>query len=67
MRKTVPLIESISMLTATLCQRKTRMLFRGIENILKFIRIDYVCRLTYIDHMAPKERGFIRMELRFTL
>ena len=39
----------------------------GIENILKFIRIDYVRRLTYIDHLAPKERGFIRMELRFTL
>ena len=39
----------------------------GVENILKFIRIDYVRRLTYIDHLQPRQRGFIRLELRFTL
>ena len=39
----------------------------GVENILKFIRVDYVRRITYVDDLAPADRGFIRIELRFTL
>lgn len=39
----------------------------GVENILKFIRVDYVRRLTYVDGIDPAKRGFIRIELRFTL
>ena len=39
----------------------------GIENILSFIRIDYVRRLSYTDNMSPRDRGMIRVGLRFTL
>lgn len=39
----------------------------GIENILKFIRIDYIRRLTYDEGMTAKEKGFFRIELKFTL
>ena len=39
----------------------------GIENILKFIRIDYVRRLSYVDGMDSRRRGIVRVQLRFTL
>lgn len=39
----------------------------GIENILKFLRIDYVRRLTYLDGVGPDERWFIRLDLKFSL
>lgn len=39
----------------------------GIENILKFIRIDYVRRLTYTDGLPKGRHGFIRLDFRFTL
>lgn len=39
----------------------------GIENILKFIRIDYVRRLSYTDGMTPKQCGFIKLDFKFTL
>lgn len=39
----------------------------GIENIFRCLRIDYVRRLTYVDGWSSKERGFIRLEIRFTL
>ena len=39
----------------------------GVENILKFIRIDYVRRLSYIQGMSNREKSFIRIEFKFTL
>ena len=39
----------------------------GIENILRFLRIDYVRRLSYTDHLAADRKGYIRLEMRFTL
>ncbi len=39
----------------------------GIENIMRFIRIDYVWRLSYNEHLLPSERGMLRVGLRFTL
>ncbi len=39
----------------------------GIENILKFIRIDYIRRISYNDTMTSKEKGFIKIEFKFTL
>lgn len=39
----------------------------GIENILKFIRIDYTWRLTYLDGLPENERGFFKVQFRFTL
>ena len=39
----------------------------GIENILRFIRVDYVRRLSYTDLLPADKRGFIRLEFRFTL
>ena len=39
----------------------------GIENILKFLRVDYVRRLTYLDGVGPDERWFIRLDLKFQL
>ena len=39
----------------------------GIENIFKFIRIDYVWRLSYLDGLPKNERGFLRVEFRFTI
>ncbi len=35
----------------------------GVENILKFIRIDYVWRLNYLDHPNIDKRG-IRILLK---
>lgn len=39
----------------------------GIENILKLIRVDYIRRISYNAGMTSKEKGFIRLEIRFTL
>ena len=39
----------------------------GIENIFKFIRVDYVRRLTYVDDIPPHKRGMIRINFKFTL
>ena len=38
----------------------------GIENIFRFIRIDYVRRLTYTDGLAPHDRGVIKFGIGFT-
>ena len=37
----------------------------GIENILKFIRIDYVRRLTYLQEGQPKHA--VKVSLQFTM
>lgn len=39
----------------------------GIENILKFIRIDYVRRLTYNDGLSFGQKNGVRLTFRFTL
>ena len=39
----------------------------GIENILKFIRIDYVRRISYNEGMNAKDKGFIKLGFGFTL
>lgn len=39
----------------------------GIENILKFIRIDYIRRLSYTDGLTSKQCGFVKIEFKFTL
>lgn len=39
----------------------------GIENILKFIRIDYIRRLSYDEGLSSKEKGFFRIAFRFTI
>ncbi|MGX8712642.1 MAG: DUF5686 and carboxypeptidase-like regulatory domain-containing protein, partial [bacterium] len=39
----------------------------GIENILRFLRIDYVRRLTYLDDLGPDDRWFLRIDLKFQL
>ncbi|MBP5190349.1 MAG: carboxypeptidase-like regulatory domain-containing protein [Bacteroidales bacterium] len=39
----------------------------GIENILGFIRIDYIRRISYDEGMSSKEKGFIKIEFRFTI
>ena len=39
----------------------------GIENIFKFIRIDYVCRLTYTDGLNSSQKNGIRFTFRLTL
>lgn len=39
----------------------------GIENILKFIRIDYFRRITYNDGMNWKQKSFIKIDFKFTL
>lgn len=39
----------------------------GIENIFKFIRIDYFRRISYNDGMTWKEKSFIKIDFKFTL
>lgn len=39
----------------------------GIENIFKFLRIDYVRRLSYLEDLDTKDRWFIRIDLKFQL
>ena len=39
----------------------------GIENIFKFLRVDYVRRLSYLDGIEPKDRWFLRIDLKFQL
>ena len=37
----------------------------GIENIFKFLRVDYTWRLNYLDHPDIQKRG-IRMTMRMS-
>lgn len=37
----------------------------GIENIFKFLRLDYVCRLTYLDNPGIQKHG-VRFMMRLT-
>ncbi|MBP3764141.1 MAG: carboxypeptidase-like regulatory domain-containing protein [Bacteroidales bacterium] len=39
----------------------------GIENILKFLRVDFVRRLTYTEGMESRDCWFIRIDLKFSL
>ncbi|MBQ9638491.1 MAG: carboxypeptidase-like regulatory domain-containing protein [Bacteroidales bacterium] len=39
----------------------------GIENIFKFIRIDYVRRLSYLDSLAAAQKHGVRFTFRLTL
>ena len=39
----------------------------GIENILSFLRVDFVRRLTYIDGLEGWDRWFVRLDLKFAL
>lgn len=39
----------------------------GIENILKFLRVDFVRRLTYLEGLEGWDRWFIRIDLKFQL
>ena len=39
----------------------------GVENILKFIRIDYVRRLTYTEGLSGWQLNGIRFTFRFSL
>ena len=39
----------------------------GVENIFKFLRVDYVRRLAYLDGLEPADRWFIRLDLKFAL
>ncbi|MBQ8958541.1 MAG: carboxypeptidase-like regulatory domain-containing protein [Bacteroidales bacterium] len=38
----------------------------GVENILKFIRVDWVHRLTYTDGLSNKEKNGVRLTFRLT-
>ena len=39
----------------------------GIENILSFLRVDFVRRLTYVEGLEGWDRWFIRLDLKFAL
>lgn len=39
----------------------------GVENILSFLRVDFVRRLTYTEGMEGWDRWFIRLDLKFAL
>ena len=39
----------------------------GVENILRFLRIDFVRRLTYVDGWDKKDCWFFRIDLKFSL
>ena len=39
----------------------------GIENILKFLRVEYVRRLTHIEGLGPWERNGIRIAIKVTM
>jgi hypothetical protein len=39
----------------------------GVENILKFLRIDFVRRLSYLDGLEGWDRWFVRIDLKFQL
>lgn len=39
----------------------------GIENILRFFRIDFVRRLTYLDDLDSDQRWFVRIDFKFSL
>lgn len=39
----------------------------GVENILKFLRVDFVRRLNYLDGLEGWDRWFVRIDLKFQL
>lgn len=39
----------------------------GVENILKFFRIDFVRRLSYLEGREGWDRWFVRIDMKFTL
>ena len=39
----------------------------GVENILKFLRVDFVRRLSYLDGLEGWDRWFVRIDLKFQL
>lgn len=39
----------------------------GVENILSFLRVDFVRRLTYLEGLEGWDRWFIRLDLKFAL
>ena len=39
----------------------------GLENVFRFIRIDYVWRLSYAQNLSQNQRGGIRIGFRFAL
>lgn len=39
----------------------------GVENILKFLRVDFVRRLSYLDGLEGWDRWFVRIDLKFSL
>lgn len=39
----------------------------GVENILKFLRVDFVRRLSYLDGLDGWDRWFVRIDLKFQL
>ena len=38
----------------------------GVENILKFIRVDWVRRLSYTEGLTAKEKNGVRLTFRLT-
>ncbi len=39
----------------------------GVENILSFLRVDFVRRITYVEGLEGWDRWFIRLDLKFAL
>ena len=39
----------------------------GLENILKFIRIDYIRRISYTDGLSEAEKHAFKISFRFTI
>ncbi|MBR1766029.1 MAG: carboxypeptidase-like regulatory domain-containing protein [Bacteroidales bacterium] len=39
----------------------------GIENILRFLRVDFVRRLSYLDGLEGWDRWFVRIDFKFSL
>ena len=39
----------------------------GIENIMKFIRIDYIRRISYDEGLTSKQKNFFKIEFKFTI
>ena len=39
----------------------------GIENIFKFLRVDYIRRISYLEGLSEAEKWGIKLSLRFTI
>ena len=39
----------------------------GIENIFKFLRIDYIRRISYTEGLTEAEKFGVKISLRFTI